>query len=184
MQITQFCRTTSPFAAVCRRHLTAAWRQRAEDRIEPPHDLRLAANHQAVTALESPDAAAGPHVHVMDAALLELRGPADVVVIVRIAAIDNHIVWREQWRQLLDRRVDDGRRHHQDEVAWRGQRRDEVGQRMGADRSFARERVDAGRRDVLDHCRISGAQQPADHVPAHPAEPDHPELHRPSRVVR
>ena len=44
-----------------------ARRQRLEDRIEVLDDVLVAADHQAVAALEAPDAAAGAGVDVVDA---------------------------------------------------------------------------------------------------------------------
>src|SRR5262249_38022012 len=72
-------------------HLAAPGRQRAEDRVEPLDRLALAADHQAVAALEAPDAAAGAHVDVVDAAPGELAGAGDVVVVVRVAAVDQGV---------------------------------------------------------------------------------------------
>src|SRR5262249_46960321 len=51
--------------------------QRCEDRVEVAHDVRLAADHQAVAALPAPDAAAGADVDVMDPPPLQRLGTAD-----------------------------------------------------------------------------------------------------------
>src|SRR4030095_5428514 len=66
--------------------------ERGEDGIEALHRLGLAADHEAESTLEHPHPTARPHVHVMQSAWLELAGPADVVVIVRVAAVDDHVV--------------------------------------------------------------------------------------------
>ena len=52
---------------------------------------RFAANHHAVAALEPPDAAARPDVHVVDALGGELLRAPDVVDVVRIATVDQDI---------------------------------------------------------------------------------------------
>ena len=74
-----------------------------------PHDVDLAADHHAVAALESPDAAAGPNVDIMDLLGLQLGGPADVIVIVRVAAVNQDVTRLEPADKLRDRRVDDRR---------------------------------------------------------------------------
>ncbi len=56
-------------------------RQGREERREPRDGVGLAADHQAEAALEAEDAAARPHVDVVDAALGELSRAADVVVV-------------------------------------------------------------------------------------------------------
>jgi len=46
------------------------------------HDVRFAANHQAVATFETPDAAARAAVNVVEAVFLECRRSHDVVVVV------------------------------------------------------------------------------------------------------
>src|SRR5262245_21263682 len=53
-----------------------------EDRIEVLDHRRLAADHQAVPSLPSPDATAGPDVDVVDALRRELLGASEVVDVV------------------------------------------------------------------------------------------------------
>jgi hypothetical protein len=65
--------------------------ERLEDRVEALHDLGLAADHQAVAALEPPDAAARAHVDVVDVLRLEPLRARDVVVVVRVAAVDDGV---------------------------------------------------------------------------------------------
>ena len=66
MQIALFGGAVKLFASRRPWYVTRARRQRREDRIEMLDDARLAADHHAVTALQAPHAAAGPHVHVVD----------------------------------------------------------------------------------------------------------------------
>src|SRR5262249_61868722 len=70
--------------------------QRSEDRVEALPPRRLAADHETEAALEPPDPAARAHVHVVEAARAELVGAPDVVVVVRVAAVDDHVVALEQ----------------------------------------------------------------------------------------
>src|ERR1039457_3571959 len=55
------------FASRSARNVAASGRQRFEDRVEALDSLFRAANHHAVSAFESPDAAARAHVDVVDA---------------------------------------------------------------------------------------------------------------------
>src|SRR5262249_56218142 len=69
------------------RDVAAARRKGGEDRVEMFHDVGLAADHHAIAAFESPDAAAGADIDIMDALGRELLGAADVFDIVRITAL-------------------------------------------------------------------------------------------------
>src|SRR3954469_9237736 len=66
-------------------------RQRLEDGVEPLHHGLFAADHQAIAALQPPDAATGADVEVMDALLVQRCGPADVVLPKGITAIDEGV---------------------------------------------------------------------------------------------
>ena len=66
-------------------------RERREDRLEPPERVLVAADHQAEPALEPEDAPARPAVEVVDPARSELLGAADVVRVVRVAAVDDRV---------------------------------------------------------------------------------------------
>src|SRR5262249_59379489 len=80
--------------------VSAARRQGGEDRVEMLHDTRLAADHHAVAALQSPDAAAGADVHVMNAIGRQLLGAADVVDVVWIAAVGQDVGLLEMWQPI------------------------------------------------------------------------------------
>src|SRR4029450_11060430 len=88
----------------------AAGSQLREDRIEVLDHRRLAADHQAVPPLPSPDAAAGSDVHVVDALLGELPGAPDVVDVIGIAAAEEDVARREVRDEIVDRRVHATRR--------------------------------------------------------------------------
>ena len=68
-----------------------ARREAAEDRIEVRDDPVLAADHEAVAALEAEDAAARADVDVVHPARLELGGAVDVVAVVAVAAVDDDV---------------------------------------------------------------------------------------------
>ena len=78
-------------------------RERLEDRGEVGDGVVVAADHQAVAALEPEDAAAGAAVDVVDPALGQPRGGVDVVAVVGVAAVDDHVALAEQRRELVDR---------------------------------------------------------------------------------
>ena len=85
------------------------------------HDIGLAADHQAVAALQSPDAAAGADVDVMDALGLQFLGAANIVDVIRIAAIDDDVAFFHARRELPSVCIHDGGRHHQPDRARRFQ---------------------------------------------------------------
>src|SRR5581483_8195032 len=67
------------------RDIAHAGSERGKDRIEVLHDRVLAADHQAVSTLASPDAAAGAHIDVVHALVGELPCAPDIVDVIRIA---------------------------------------------------------------------------------------------------
>ena len=113
----------------------------------------------------------------MEASFLQPRGARDVVVIVGIAAVDDGVTGLEQRCQRGDGVVDNGRGHHQADVAWRVERADERLLRAGADGPLLRQRCHRVGGPVVDDTRVAAREQPPYHVAAHAAEPDHAELH-------
>ena len=141
--------------------------------------LVLAADHQAVAALEAPDAAAGADVDVVDALAPRARcGAGDVVEVVRVAAVDEDVVRLEQRRELR-RRVSSTTAAGTISQTARGlvELGDEVGERGRAGRrlrSRGRHRVRRSRRRRRTRARRASAAAPGC---AHPAQADHAELH-------
>ena len=78
--------------------------------VEMFDDLGFAADHHAISAFQSPYAAAGADIHVVDALCGKLLRAADVVDVVGVAAIDQDVAGFEQRQQVGDRLVDDCRR--------------------------------------------------------------------------
>src|SRR6266566_472527 len=89
----------------------------------------LAADHQAVAALESPDAAACPDVKIVYAARFEHFGSPDIIVEIGVAAVNNDVVGREVRNEVIQCRINRGRGYHQPDSAWPGELIDEVLQR-------------------------------------------------------
>src|SRR5580692_5244602 len=73
------------------RYVSDTWRQRRENRIEMLHDIVLATNHHAIASLQTPHAAARAHIHIVNALRGKFLGAADVVHIIRIAAVDQDV---------------------------------------------------------------------------------------------
>src|SRR5579863_5797801 len=70
-------------------HGPDAGSQRLENRVKMLDDLFLAADHLAVTAVETPDAAAGAAIDIVDVVLREFFRAPDIVLVVRVAAVDD-----------------------------------------------------------------------------------------------
>ena len=85
------------------RALPRARSERLEDRLEASHRRLLAANHQAVPAFDSPDAAAHADIDVMNTSGFQLFRATNIVDIVRVSAVDDHVAWLELWRERSHR---------------------------------------------------------------------------------
>src|SRR2546425_8771361 len=159
------------------RDVADAGSQGREDRIEVLDRRRLAADHQAVPALPSPDAAAGSDVYIADALLAELLPAADIVDVVGIAAVDEDVPRRQMRQKVIDGRVHDRRWNHQPDGPRRLQLLHEIRDRRGPDGLRPSQLLDRFRRPVEDHALVVAREKPLDHVGAHAAESDHSELH-------
>jgi hypothetical protein len=156
---------------------SAPRRQRGEDGVQPLYDGRLATDHLAITALEAPDATRRTDVDVVDPALGERLRPANVVVIVRVATVDDGIVGFEQGREFVKGGVDDGRRHHDPDRARLLELGDQVGDRSGRRRASLRQVERRLWMNIEDHALLAGAEAATNHVGPHPSESDHSEFH-------
>jgi hypothetical protein len=152
--------------------------QRAEERVQARDGGVVAADHQAIAALEAEDAAAGAHVHVVQALLAELRGAAQVVAVVGVAPVDDGVVGLQQRRQPRDGVVHERGRDHDADAARRRQEPDELLQRAGARAPLPREPGDGVGTDVVDDAVVARAHEAAHHVGAHASKSDHAHLHR------
>src|SRR5260221_581972 len=117
MQIAFFGGAGGLFAAWCAVDVAAAGRQRFENRVEVFHHFVFAADHLAVAALQSPHAAAGANIDVVNALGLQLFGAANVVDVVGVAAVDQNVASGEFRDQFTDRSIDHGRGNHQPDGA-------------------------------------------------------------------
>ncbi len=103
---------------------------------------------------------------------------SDVVVEVRVAAVDDGVARLEMLEELGDLRL--GRvagGDHDPDRARLVEPGDELRDREGRRRALAGDLRGLLRRPVVDHDLVAVADEPADHVGAHPAEADEPDAH-------
>jgi hypothetical protein len=155
-------------------------REHVEDGREALDGLVGPPDHHAVADLESPDAAARPHVDVVDPARPELPGAALVVAPSRVAAVDDGVALREQPGKRLHGllgRVAGG--HHDPHRARGLEFGYELLERRGPRRAMALGFADGVLVEVEGHDRVVRVAVDAmDHVGAHLAETDEAELHQ------
>src|ERR1051326_4756004 len=140
-----------------------------ENRIEMFDGPILAANHQAIAALESPHAAACSNVKIMDAVGFELFSSPDIIVEIRVAAVNNNVVGREEWNEIIQRGIHRGRGYHQPDSTRLGELIDEVSQRScsARDRSVFQPCLYSARVPGITNASMAGSQQPLCHIGAH-----------------
>ena len=83
-----------------------------EDRVETPDSRFVTTDHQAVSTVHPPDSAAGPDVHIVNAFGFQFGVTADVIVVVGVATVDDHVVAFEERDKAIERWIDNGRRYH------------------------------------------------------------------------
>jgi hypothetical protein len=140
-------------------------------------DVFFAADHLAVAAFESPDAAAGADVDIMDAFGREFLGAANVIDVVRITAIEEDVISGKFGSEIGDGGIDDGRGNHEPDGARLLELGDQVVDGRGAGSAFAGELLHRFGAAVVNDAFVSRFLQAANHVRAHTTETDHAELH-------
>ena len=153
------------------------WGQRGENGVDAPDDRFITADHQAVPSLCPPNPAAGPHVHIVDALRFQFGSAADVIVVVGVAAVDDHVITFEKWDEGLERRIHHGGRHHHPDGAGRFQFLREVFERCCPDRSVFGERLCGFRMEVVNDALVACPQKAPHHVGSHSAQSDHAQFH-------
>src|SRR6185312_4579293 len=138
---------------------------------------RLGTDHQTIALLEPEHTAARPDIDVMDACRAQLLGPADVVLIVGIAAVDEDVAGSEPRPQLRNDAVDDRSGHHDPDRARRSQGGGELRERIGGDRPIGSNRLHRFLRSIVSDAFMAASDQPAHHVGAHAPEPHHSDSH-------
>ena len=155
-----------------------ARRQGFEDRVQVIDDRLVAADHQAVSAIQPPDAAAGSHVDMENILFLQRLRAGDVILEEAVAAIDDDIAGRHKFAQRIDRLPGDlaGRQHDPDRARLL-KPRDHVGKvfcPLGAGGGDLVHRLGL---PVVNDALVSYAHQSLGYVAAHPAKADHTDLH-------
>src|SRR6185437_2572936 len=115
-KITLFGSAADFFTAGCPFNIPDARRQRLKNRFELLKCLFFGSDHETVAAFEAPHSATHPGVDVVDVLLLELSGPAYIVLVKAVAAVDDGIVALHRCGQALHRRFRriSRRNHHPD----------------------------------------------------------------------
>ena len=138
---------------------------RLEDGIEMLDGAFGAADHHAVAALESPDAAAGAYIHVMNSFGSEFFGAADVVDVVGVAAVDEDVAGFEM--RVRCQRWCCPRLRPESSTRWRVVLRVCFARSCSEDEptalSFTKSSTDLWR-PVEDHAFVAGLNKPADHI--------------------
>src|SRR2546428_2126725 len=160
------------------RYVAHAWSQRGKDWIEVFDYLLLATNHHAVPALQSPDATARSHIYIMDSLRREFLGAPDIVNVIGIAAVDQHVLCLKMGQEIGDSFVHHRRRNHQPDRPRLGELLYEVAQRGGANCLLFRQLRHRFRRHVEDHALMAAVEKPPRHVRAHSSKTNHADLHR------
>src|SRR5262245_26134684 len=177
MQITLLSGASGLFPPRRARDVAHAWGQTGKDGIEVLDHLLLAANHHAVTALQSPDATTRAHVHIVDALRREFLGAPQIVNVIGIATVDEDIVALKMGQEIRDRVVHDRCGNHQPDHPWLRELRDKVHERGGPHRLFLDQLVHDVRRPVEDHTLMTSLEKPPCHIRTHASKTNHADLH-------
>ena len=160
------------------RNVALAGSEGGKERLELFEDLGRRADHETVAAFESPDAAAGADVHVVDAFGQQHLGTADIIGVFGVAAVDYGVAGFHAGGEFGDGGFGNlaGGQHHPD-GARLGQLRHEFVQGGAAGGAFLYEAVNGGGGTVVDDTGVSCLHETAYHVAAHAAKSDHSKLH-------
>ena len=141
--------------------------------------LGVAAEHQRIAVVQSPDAARHAAVDEAHARRRQRRAAPLRVLVVGVAAVDDHVAAREFRPDLLERELGDasGRQHQPDDARRRQACASATIDARGFEHAFAGERrraaASASKPTTLD----AAARQPPRHVAAHAAQSDDADLH-------
>jgi len=107
----------------------------------------------------------------------EFLPATDVILIVRISTVDDDVTGLEQRQQLRNRGVHVCGRHHQPDRTRLRQLGYEIRQAAAPDCAFGGELAHAVCEHIEDDALMAVVHQTSDHVPTHPTETYHSELH-------
>ena len=151
--------------------------ERGKDWIEPLDDLGLAANHHAVTTLQTPHTSACAHIHIVDLSGSEFLCPPDIVHIVRVPTVDEDVSCIEVRQKISDSAVDNRCRNHQPDSSRLCEFLNQLFERGGACRLLLDQFVHSFWRPVEHYAVVTFLDEPPHHVGAHPSKTNHAKLH-------
>src|ERR1017187_6139443 len=158
MEITLLDRATNLFSSRCTRDIAASRSKRLKDRIEVQYGIALASDHQTITALDPPYAAACPHIDIANTFGLQFFGSPDVINIVRVAYIDDDVSLLHLAGKVMHSGLYRRCGHHQADSARRLQLGHEIVERSGPRRAFVGQVLDAVRLRIKDHAFMAALQ--------------------------
>src|SRR5664279_5680721 len=158
MEVTLLDRATNVFPSRRARDIAASRSKRLEDRIEVLYGIALTSDHQTITALDPPYAAARPHIDIANTFGLQFFGSPDIVNIISVASIDDDVAVLHPGGKILHRYLYRRRRRHQPDSTWRLQPGDEIVERICPRGAFVCQVLDAVRLRVEDHAFTAALQ--------------------------
>src|SRR5882762_9361664 len=88
VQVALLGRTVDLLPANGARNIADSRSEGDEDRIEPLDDLRLAANHHAVTSLQTPNPSTGSHIDVVDLLGRQFLCTPQIIDVIRVTSVN------------------------------------------------------------------------------------------------
>ncbi len=180
VQVAELLGREVAFAAGRALDLAAAGGDGLQDGLDPREGLVGSPDHEAVPAVQAEDATAGSDVDVVDSLRLQCGGAANVVAVVRVAAVDDDVPRLEHLGELIDDAAGEAGGDHQPHHARALQGTGEIGQTRRARCAFGDEGGHGILIDVVDDAVVAIAHQPSHDVRAHPSQSHHRQLHRSS----
>ena len=117
VQIAFFGGAARATASGCSCDIAGPRTQCLEDGIQVQHHLLRAADHQAVAALQSPDATTGAHVDIVDVPGRKVARATNVVDVMGIAPVDDNVAGLKVRNQFGQRLFHGCGRNHQPDGA-------------------------------------------------------------------
>src|SRR6266850_552371 len=171
-------------AALAEMRPAARWCERIEDRLHDRDGALTAADHHAVAELQSPDAAGHADVEKIEPERRVLLRAADRIAEVRVRAIDQDVALARVPRELIKCVIGRlaGGDHRPEDARW-PQLLDHLRDRVGASGALGLRLIDRARAAIARDDAMPAADQPRDHVAAHPAQAVEPDLHAVTPVL-
>src|ERR1017187_9294455 len=158
MEVTLLDRATNLFPSRRARDIAASRSKRLEDWIEVQYGIAFTSDHQTITALDPPHAAARPHIDIANTLGLQFFGSPDIINIVRVASVNDDVSFLHLAGDVTHGGLYCRCGHHQPDNAWRLQLGHEIFERSGPRRTFACQLLDAVGLHVEDHAFMAALQ--------------------------